>query len=143
MSNTSEFSVPEPFAPKPKSHAEAVGNTPIAEPPGMNPGQAPRPANVGLFIAIAATVGFAAGYAFSRYEQAILRQSRLDEFLDYAGDWAREHGPKIADPLKQGLEATGTTVGQALKDIAASAPKFDKFNPFRQPPKRKPVFGLF
>ncbi len=142
MSNTSEFSVPEPFAPKPKSHPEAVGNAP-ADPPEVNPIQAPRPANIGLFIALAAALGFAAGYAFSRYEQAILRQSRLDEFLDFAGDWTREHGPKITDPLKQGLEATGTTVSQAFKDFAASAPKFDRFNPFRQPPKRKPIFGLF
>jgi hypothetical protein len=142
MSNTSEFSVPEPFAPKPRSHPdESVTQTPPVQP--TQPAQVSRPINVGLIIIAAATVGFAAGYAVSRYEQTLLRQSRLDEFLDYAGDWVREHGPKITDPIKQGFESTSSTVGQAFKDVAKSAPKFDQLNPFRQPPKRKPVFGLF
>jgi hypothetical protein len=143
MSNTSEFSVPEPFAPKPKSYPDetALGATPVPGSAGVL--DVPRRSNIGLYVVLAAATGFAAGYAFSRYEQTLLGQSRLDEFLDYAGDWFRDNGPKLTEPLRQGLETTGSTVGQAIKDVAASAPSFDRLNPFRQPPKRKPVFGLF
>jgi hypothetical protein len=141
MSNTSEFSVPEPFAPKPRSHADESA-TGLSTDPEELARATQRPVNVGLIIVAAATAGFALGYALSRYEQSLQSQSRLDDFLDNAGDWFREQGPKITEPIKQGFETTSTTVGQALKDVAASAPKLEQLNPFRAP-KRKPVFGLF
>ena len=137
MSDTSEFSVPEPFAPKPAPRndespdvaAEASSEKPAGvedEPTSQ------QQVNLALPVLAALAVGFALGYAFSRYEEILLRQSKLDKFLDYANDWVREHGPKLTDPIREGIESTGSTVGRALRDVGSSAARLDQLNPFRQ-----------
>ena len=98
---------------------------------------APPQSSVNMTAVVTAiTVGFAAGYLFSRYQQSILRQSKIDEFIHYAQAWIREQGPKIADPIKQSLESTGSTVGQAIKKVSASHP-LESLNPFYRPKPRK------
>jgi len=87
-------------------------------------------------VVTAVTVGFALGYLFSRYQQSILRQSKIDEFIHYAQAWIREQGPKIADPIKQSLESTGSTVEQAIKKVGASHP-LESLNPFHRQKPRK------
>ena len=83
---------------------------------------------------------FALGYSASRYQQLILSQSKIDEFLNYAQAWIREQGPKIADPIKQGLESTGSTVEQAIKKVSTSHP-LESLHLFQRPKPRK-FFGL-
>jgi hypothetical protein len=145
MSDTSEFSVPEPFAPKPAPRNDQPSNlsadTPTEETAAVEEQPTSlRPVNFALTILAAVALGFALGYAFSRYEETLLRQSKLDRFLDYANDWVREHGPKLTDPIKEGIESTSSTVGRALRDVGSSAARLDQINPFRQR-KRAGLFG--
>jgi hypothetical protein len=58
----------------------------------------------------------------ARYQQLIISQSKIDEFINYAQAWIREQGPKLADPIKQSLESTGSTVEQAFKKVSSSRP---------------------
>ena len=140
----SEFPEIQPFGPRPAQHNQ--------EPP--NPGQAPTPSDpanpstiavpqnrVNITVVVTAvTVGFALGYLVSRYQQLILSQSKIDEFISYAQDWIREQGPKFTDPIKQGLESTGSTVEQAMKKVSASRP-LESLNLFQRQKPRK-FFGL-
>jgi hypothetical protein len=87
-------------------------------------------------VVTAVTVGFALGYLVSRYQQLILSQSKIDEFINYAQAWIREQGPRITDPIKQGLESTGSSVEQAIKKVSASRP-LESLNLFQRPKHRK------
>ena len=88
----------------------------------------------------AVSVGFALGYLASRYQQQLLSQSKIDEFIHYAQAWIREQGPKIADPIKQGLESTGSSVEQAIKKVSSSHP-LESFN-FLPRQKHRKFLGL-
>jgi hypothetical protein len=132
----SEFPEIQPFGPRPAQQSE---NSPTAGQP-VNPLQnvppaPPSPVNLNLVVT-AVAVGFALGYLASRYQQLILSQSKVDEFINYAQAWIREQGPKIADPIKQGLESTGSSVEQAIKKVSASRP-LESFNFFQRPKPRK------
>ena len=121
---------------------EAHANPP-AEPRLVKPAtdaQQSRP-NLTVVVVTAVGVGFALGYLAFRYQQLILRQSRLDEFLNYAQAWVREQGPKITEPIRQGIESTGSSVEQAFKKVGASHP-LDSLNQFLRPKPRK-FLGLF
>ena len=124
-----EFPEMQPFGPGPASHntepsAEAQqpgAERTVAAPPAVIE---PRLNRADLMLAILASVGagFILGYLVSRYEQAILRQTKLDAFLEYAQDWLHEQGPKITQPIRRGLESTGSTFEQAIKKVSASNP---------------------
>jgi hypothetical protein len=135
----SEFPEIQPFGPRPAQHSEVPQNQQPGEssPPSMTPPVATA-AHHGVnktVVVTALAAGFALGYLASRYEQLILSQSKIDEFLNFAQAWIREQGPKIADPIKQGLESTGSTMEHAIKKVSASHP-FESLNPFHRP-KRK------
>jgi hypothetical protein len=137
----SEFPEIQPFGPRPASHNEEPPSEPRADtpaqpvtPPATNTQQS-HP-NLTATILTAVGLGFALGYLLSRYQQLIIRQSRLDEFLNYAQVWIREQGPKIAEPIRQGLESTGSTVEQAFKKVGAGHP-FESLNLFHRPKPRK------
>jgi hypothetical protein len=122
----SEFPEIQPFGPRPgqpnediKNEAKAVSPPEPINPPAVAPSQSRGHLAV---VLAAAAVGFALGYAASRYQDQILRQSKIDEFIDYAQAWIRDQGPKIADPIKRGLESTGSSVEQAIKKVSASVP---------------------
>jgi uncharacterized protein HemX len=137
----SEFPEIQPFGPRPASHNEEPPSEPRADAPAQPPTQPAAHAqqshlNLTAAILTAVGLGFALGYLVSRYQQLILRQSRLDEFLNYAQAWIREQGPKIAEPIRQGLESTGSTVEHAFKKVSAGH-SFGSLNPFHHPKPRK------
>ena len=140
----SEFPEIQPFGPRPAQHHE---NPPDAAQPVTPPEHGPPTlvaspqSRVNLTVVVTAvTVGFALGYLVSRYQQLILSQSKIDEFINYAQAWIREQGPKITDPIKQGLESTGSSMEQAIKKVSASRP-LESLNFFQKPKPRK-FFGL-
>ena len=138
----SDFPEIQPFGPRPAQHNENPPN--VAQPPvppvSSTVASAPQ-SHVSLTAVVTAvTVGFALGYLASRYQQQLLSQSKIDEFIHYAQAWIREQGPKIADPIKQGLESTGSTVEQAIKKVSASHP-LESFN-FLPRQKHRKFLGL-
>jgi hypothetical protein len=136
----SEFPEIQPFGPRPVQHNEDPQNAAPAAHPSQpstpSPNQAPSsPVNITVVVT-AVTVGFALGYLVSRYQQLILSQSKIDEFINYAQAWIREQGPRITDPIKQGLESTGSSVEQAIKKVSASRP-LESLGLFQRPKRRK------
>jgi hypothetical protein len=142
----SEFPEIEPFGPRPGPKKEEESADPVSEAPASDPepaSQDPERAsqiNLTGVVLAAAGIGFILGYLACRYEGLILRQGRIDEFLENAQGWLREQGPKIAEPIRQGLESTSSTVGEALKKVTASKP-LDSLNLFNRPKPRK-FFGI-
>jgi hypothetical protein len=122
----SEFPEIQPFGPRPaQPNDDPKNETKAVPPPGpVNPSAVAAPqSRVNLTVVVTAVaVGFALGYAASRYQELILRQSKIDEFITYAQAWIREQGPKIADPIKHSLESTGSSVEQAIKKVSVSRP---------------------
>jgi len=141
----SEFPEIQPFGPRPATHntepsaeAQPVENPVNPVPPVTVPAQ--NPSNLTVAILAGVGAGFVLGYLLSRYEQAILRQTKLDEFLEYAQKWINEQGPRIAQPIREGLESTSSTVEQALKRVSAAKP-FDSL-PFVSRSKRRKFLGI-
>jgi hypothetical protein len=122
----SEFPEIQPFGPRPvqpnedlKNEAKAGSPPEPVEPAALVPPQ--NRTSIAVIVS-AVAIGFALGYAVSRYQDLILRQSKIDQFIDYAQAWIHEQGPKIADPIKRTLESTGSSVEQAIKKVSASVP---------------------
>ena len=134
----SDFPEIQPFGPRPAQHNETPPNAAPPAVPPVSPTVVTAPqSHVSLTAVVTAvTVGFVLGYLASRYQQQLLSQSKIDEFINYAQAWIREQGPKIADPIKQGLESTGSTVEEAIKKVSASHP-LESFNFLRRQKPRK------
>jgi hypothetical protein len=137
----SEFPEIQPFGPRqPSKPAQAANPTDPTVPSTSVVPQ--RGVNVTM-IATSVAVGFAAGYLFARYQQLIVSQSKLDQLISYAQDWIREQGPKITDPIRHGLESTGSTVEHAMKRVGAGRP-LESLNLFQRQKPRKflglPIF---
>jgi hypothetical protein len=133
----SEFPEIQPFGPRPVQHNEDPQSAaPVAQPSTPSPNQAPSSGVNITVVVTAVTVGFALGYLVSRYQQLIISQSKIDEFINYAQAWIREQGPRITDPIKQGLESTGSSVEQAIKKVSASRP-LESLGLFQRPKRRK------
>ena len=140
----SEFPEIQPFGPRPAQHSENAPTTgqPLTPPqpvPASPTAPAASPVNLNV-IATAVAVGFALGYVAARYQQLIISQSKIDEFIHYAQAWIREQGPKIVDPIKQSLESTGSSVEQAIKKVSSSHP-LESFN-FLPRQKHRKFLGL-
>jgi hypothetical protein len=136
----SEFPEIQPFGPRPAQHSEnppSTGEsvTPPQPVPASLTTPAANPVNLNVIVT-AVAAGFALGYVAARYQQLIISQSKIDEFINYAQAWIREQGPKIADPIKQSLESTGSTVEQALKKVSSSRP-LESLNFFQRQKPRK------
>jgi hypothetical protein len=136
----SEFPEIQPFGPRPvqpnedlKNEAKSVSPPEPVEPSAVVPAQ--NRTSIATIVS-AVAIGFALGYAISRYQDLILRQSKIDQFIDYAQDWIHEQGPKIADPIKRSLESTGSSVEQAIKKVSASVP-FESLHLLQRPKPRK------
>ena len=136
----SEFPEIQPFGPRPPQAKESSPGEEKAvttSQPETNPVAAVPRSGVSVTVVVtAATVGFALGYLVCRYQNSTVSQSKIDEFINYAQGWIREQGPKITDPIRQGLESTGSTVEQALKKVGASH-TLESLNPFQRPKPRK------
>jgi len=141
----SEFPEIQPFGPRPAPHNEEPSSQAHGDPPAepaVHPATDAQQGHVSMTVAIvtAVGVGFALGYLTFRYQQLILSQSKLDEFLSYAQAWIREQGPKITEPIRQGIESTGSSVESAFKKVSASRP-LESLNLFPRPKPRK-ILGL-
>jgi hypothetical protein len=138
----SDFPEIQPFGPRPAQHNENPPNVaPPTAPPVSPPVVTAPQSHVSLTTVVTAvSVGFVLGYLVSRYQQQLLSQSKIDEFIHYAQAWIREQGPKIADPIKQSLESTGSSVEQAIKKVSSSHP-LESFN-FLPRQKHKKLLGL-
>jgi hypothetical protein len=113
----SEFPEIEPFGPHRTNDSETAE---ISE-ERIEPAAPPEArSNCTALVVTAFGVGFFVGYLVFRNEERILSQTKLDQFFDYANDWVRQKGPKIADPIRHSLESTGSSVGQALKTTGSS-----------------------
>ena len=137
----SEFPEIQPFGPRPASHStERSSETqPVESSAAPAPATVESPqarSNLTLAILTGVGAGFVLGYLFSRYEQTILRQTKLDEFLEYAQDWLQEQAPRITEPIRQGLESTTSTVEQAIKKVSAANP-LETLHFLNRPKKRK------
>lgn len=127
----SEFPEIQPFGPRPapkNGDPQSKQTEAVAQPePGATapvPGvEKPAAAhgsnlNIGLILTVAAA-GFALGYVLARYQEVLIRESKLDDLIDSTQAWIREQGPKIADPIRQGLESAGTTWDQAVRKVSS------------------------
>jgi hypothetical protein len=138
----SDFPEIQPFGPRPAQHNENPPNVAQpAVPPVSSTAVTVPQSHVSLTTVVTAVAaGFALGYLASRYQQQFLSQSKIDEFIHYAQAWIREQGPKIAEPIKQGLESTGSNVEQAIKKVSSSHP-LESFN-FLPRQKHRKFLGL-
>jgi len=130
----SEFPEIQPIGPRPAPQngdpiaegAEAVtrpelaatASGPIVEGPTAASG---NHLNVTLILT-AAAAGFALGYVLARYQEVLVRESKLDALIDSTQAWIRDQAPKIADPIRQGLESAGSTWDQAVKKVSSGRP---------------------
>src|SRR5271154_7188930 len=125
----SEFPEIQPFGPRPAPQngdpqsketvsppePVATASSPVVEEPAAACGSN---LHIGLILT-AAAAGFALGYVLARYQEMLIRESKLDELIDSTQAWIREQGPKIAEPIRQGLESAGTTWDQAVKKVSS------------------------
>ena len=124
----SEFPEIQPFGPRPApqngdpiaegAEAAATVSGPIVEGPTAASGSH---LNVTLILT-AAAAGFALGYVLARYQEVLVRESKLDALIDSTQAWIRDQAPKIADPIRQGLESAGSTWDQAVKKVSSGRP---------------------
>jgi hypothetical protein len=113
----SDFPEIKPFGPRPSARH---GREEIANQQFNPPVEPVPPPNITAAVVTAFGVGFILGYLAFRNEERILRQTKLDRFLDHADEWIRKQGSKITTPIQQGLELTGATVDQAFKSRGSS-----------------------
>jgi hypothetical protein len=63
-----------------------------------------------IIIAGSILVSLLLGYCISRMEERSRRQRLMEDWVQEVANWIREHGQKIAAPIKGGLEATKSAV---------------------------------
>src|SRR3981081_2474990 len=112
----SDFPEIEPFGPRPTARHDSGEGADEHEKTGENaiqsselPAVPPQNSSYALTVLTAFGLGVAVGYLLYRHQESILRQTKLDQFLDYANDWVREQSPRLTDPIRQGIESTGST----------------------------------
>jgi hypothetical protein len=118
----SDFPEIQPFGPRPAPQNGDPHNDPVppaapSVPASVTPASR-SDLNVGLLFT-AAAVGFALGYVVARYQEIILRESKLNELIDTMQIWLREQAPKFADPIRQSLESAGSTWDEAVKKVGS------------------------
>ena len=129
----SEFPEIQPFGPRPAPHdgdPQAKEAESVAQPVPATPGDASvvkesaecgTNVNLGLILTVA-VVGFALGYVLARYQEVLIRESKFDDLIESTRAWIRDQGPKIADPIRQGLESAESSWDQAVKKVRSSRP---------------------
>jgi hypothetical protein len=123
----SDFPEIEPFGPRPTTRHDSGEGAGEHEKTGENaiqsselPAVPPQNSSYALTVITAFGLGVAVGYLLFRHQESILRQTKLDQFLDYANVWVREQSPRLTDPIRQGIESTGSTFGQAFKSTGSN-----------------------
>jgi hypothetical protein len=120
----SDFPEIQPFGPRPAPQNGGQRNesepTPQAAPSPPTSVTTPSRSDVNAgVILIAVAAGFALGYVVARYQEIILRESKLNELVDTMQAWIREQGPKLADPIRQSLESASSTWDEAVKKVSS------------------------
>jgi len=73
------------------------------------------------------------GYCISRMEDESRRQRLMEDWMREATDWIRQHGRKIAAPIKDSVEATKS----AVEEVSNSSARVGRqFQPFFEKQKR-------
>lgn len=120
----SDFPEIQPFGPRPAPQNGNPGNesepVPQAAPsaPGSVTSHSRSDVNAALILT-AVAAGFALGYVVARYQESILRESKLNELVDTMQAWIREQGPKLADPIRHRLESAGSTWDEAVRKVSS------------------------
>lgn len=129
----SDFPEIQPFGPRPAPHdgdPQAKEAESVAQPVPATPGAASvvketaecvTNVNLGLILTVA-VVGFALGYVLARYQEVLIRESKFDDLIESTRAWIRDQGPKIADPIRHGMESAESTWDQAVKKVRSSRP---------------------
>jgi hypothetical protein len=66
-----------------------------------------------IVLAGSILVSVLVGYCISRMEEGSRRQRLMEDWMGEVTNWIRQHGRKIAAPIKGGLEATKSAVEEA------------------------------
>jgi uncharacterized protein YneF (UPF0154 family) len=86
-----------------------------------------------MILVISILVSFLLGYFISLKEEESRRQRLLEDGLKEVTDWIRQHGRKVAAPIKEGFEATKSAV-EELSHSGAKAGR--RWQPFFKKQKR-------
>jgi hypothetical protein len=120
----SDFPEIQPFGPRPapqnavqRNESEPAPQA-VPSPPTSVTTPSRSDVNAGVIL-IAVAAGFALGYVVARYQEIILRESKLNELVDTMQAWIREQGPKLADPIRHRLESAGSTWDEAVKKVSS------------------------
>jgi hypothetical protein len=120
----SDFPEIQPFGPRPapqnavqRNESEPAPQA-VPSPPTSVTTPSRSDVNAGVIL-IAVAAGFALGYVVARYQEIILRESKLNELVDTMQAWIREQGPKLADPIRHSLESAGSTWDEAVKKVSS------------------------
>jgi hypothetical protein len=65
---------------------------------------------VSIVFAGSILISFLLGYYISRTEQESRRQRLMEDSMREVTNWIRQHGRRLATPIKEGLEATRSAV---------------------------------
>jgi hypothetical protein len=73
-----------------------------------------EPAKTFAIIVVGSIVGSVLlGYWILRIEEQSRRQRLMEDWMQEVTNWIRQHGRKIAAPIREGLEATKSAVAEA------------------------------
>jgi hypothetical protein len=67
------------------------------------------------------------GYWISRIEEQSRRQRLMEDWMREVTDWIRQHGRKIAAPIREGLEAAKSAVEEASHSSARAGRQLHPF----------------
>ena len=63
------------------------------------------------------------GYWRGRVEEASKRQRLFEQLIPYFTKWGKQHGRRLADPIKEGIEATKS----AVEDVSRSGVNLQRY----------------
>ncbi len=86
-----------------------------------------------IVLAGSIVISVLVGYGISRMEKNSRRERLIEEWMREVTNWIGQNGRKIAAPIKEGLEATKSAVGEASQ---ASARAGRQLQPFFEKQKR-------
>ena len=76
-----------------------------------------------IILAASILLSVLIGYRISRMEEESRRQRLIEDWMRNVTNWIRQHGYKMGNPLREGLEATKSAVEEATKSAAEGVSK--------------------
>ncbi|MBV9128886.1 MAG: hypothetical protein JO298_00690 [Verrucomicrobia bacterium] len=71
-----------------------------------------------IILAASILLSVLVGYQISQREEESRRQRLIEDWMREVTDWIRQHGHKLGNPLKGGLEAAKSAVEEVSKTTA-------------------------